>query len=67
MNEIFSGFGTKIFSDGAKYYIEYDEGHFALKYVKKEISFIEAQKAQRSARDSYEVIIEIQKEESAKK
>jgi hypothetical protein len=54
--EIFSGFGIRVLSDGTKYFIEYDAGGLAVIPRTVEVTQAEAAQAQLSERDAYEVL-----------
>ena len=60
-DRVFEGFGIEILKRDNHLFVRYDAGHFAVKMVEAEITEYEAQKAQKSERDAYEVILETQK------
>ena len=55
--QIFSGFGSRILQRNGRFYIVYDAGEIAIQNRQVEVTEAEAQKAQRSERDAYEVLI----------
>lgn len=57
---IFKGYGIRILKRDGRFYIEYDAGHFNIDMQQAEISEDEAEKAQKSSQDAYEVIIAVQ-------
>ena len=63
---IFSDFGIEIFKRDRRIYIRYDAGEIASHDVESEITIEESIKAQKSGKDSYEVILACQKREANK-
>lgn len=57
---IFSGFGINIIERNGNYFIRYDAGSIVTQFREDEINEVEAQKAQRSEKDAYEVILSCQ-------
>lgn len=57
---LFQGHGIGIILRDGKYYIRYDGGTFTIKMVENTVSFKEAEKAKKSERDAYEVILTAQ-------
>lgn len=58
----FNHSGIIIVERGEKLYLQFDAGHFNIKYVECEITEEEATKAQKSEKDAYEVIIALENE-----
>lgn len=56
--EIFSDFGIRIIKSEGRFYIEYDAGEVAVSMRTVEVTEQEAQRAQRSERDAYEILLE---------
>ena len=54
---IFSNWGLEIFRRAERLYMRYDEGEIASSYIEKEISERDADKAQKSEQDAFEVIV----------
>lgn len=57
---LFNEFGIEINSEDGKYYLTYDEGEIVVKMVTIEISKEDAEKAQLSSNDAYQVILKYQ-------
>jgi hypothetical protein len=55
--EIFCGYGIRIFKREGHFYIEYDVGEIVVQMREVEVTEEEAQKAQRSEHDAYEVLM----------
>ena len=60
-DRFFEGFGIEILRRNNQLFIRYDAGHFVIQMVETEITEDEAQKAQISEQDAYEVILETQR------
>ena len=58
--EVFSGNGIQILQRASKYFIRYDAGHFATQMREDEISPQEAERAQISEEDAYQVLLVVQ-------
>ena len=58
--EIFSGFGIHIFDRAGRYFVRYDTGHFATEMTECEITKQEAERAQLSENDAYQVLLATQ-------
>ncbi len=67
MSIIFSDYGIEINEENGKYFLEYDEGELVPKFRKIEISSEDAEKAQKSPKDAYDVIIAFQNKELREK
>ncbi len=63
MEVIFKGYNIELSKDKDKYFLTFDEGRFAIKMRTIEITEEEAIKAQKSAEDSYQVVIDFQNRE----
>ncbi len=58
MDELIStAFGLAIFKRNGKYIVKYDSGEIVSKTLEAEITKEEIQKAQKSERDAYEVLL----------
>lgn len=55
--QIFTNFGLGIFKRNGKYIVKYDSGEIVSQMLEDEITEEEAQKAQKSERDAYEVLL----------
>lgn len=53
----FTGYGIDVYRDGDRFWLAYDAGEIASKFVEIEVTSAEADKASRSEHDAYEVII----------
>lgn len=59
---IFNLYGFLIEERDGKLYLQFDAGHFNVKYVEAEITEAESAKAQKSREDASEVMIALEKE-----
>ena len=55
---LFNGYGIQVVTRNGKYYIRYDGGHLISQTVELEIDQIGADKATRSEKDAYDVIMD---------
>lgn len=60
MKTIFKDYGIEIFIKNNQYFIEYDAGEIAQKFVTIKVSEEDANIAQRSSNDAYNVILKYQ-------
>lgn len=67
MDVIFSDYGIEISIENEKYFLSYDEGELVPKFRTIEITREEAEKAQLSPKNAYEVIINFQNRERREK
>ena len=62
MKKVFEGFGCEIIDQNGELYICYDSGQSAGgKLLENKITSLEAEKAMKSEKDAYEVILKAQK------
>ena len=57
MEKVFSGFGIDIIKHGERYFVRYDSGEIVSHVIEKEITYDEFQKAQKSEKDAYEMLL----------
>ncbi|TFE19335.1 hypothetical protein [Cohnella luojiensis] len=62
MNVIFSEYGIEIIQRDGKQFINFDACEIVVEIIEIEITEEESQKAQKSEKDAYEVIIKLQNE-----
>ena len=67
MKSIFSDYGIEISKENGRYFLNYDEGELVPRFRTIEISREEAEKARKSPKDAYEVIITFQNKELKEK
>lgn len=60
MQKIFEDYGIEIITKNGKYYIKYDAGEIVENIDEIEVSEEDANRAQRSEEDAYNVILEYQ-------
>lgn len=60
MKTIFKDYGIEILIENNQYYIEYDAGEIAQKFVTIKVSEEDANIAQKSSNDAYNVILKYQ-------
>ena len=58
---IFSGYGVEVLTQNDQYFIKYDAGHFATEMQEREISSREAEQAQLSEADAYQVLLAVER------
>ena len=58
--KVFEDYGIKIFIKGGKYYLEYDSGELASSVDVFEVSEVDADRAQKSEDDAYQVVLKHQ-------
>lgn len=66
MEKIFEGNGIEILKRDGKYYLKYDAGEIACRYKELEISPEDAEKAQKSAKGSHDVLYEYLRKQPSK-
>lgn len=54
---IFENFGIVVIERNGKFYVQYDSGESASRMIEKEITEAEAEKAMKSERDAYEMLL----------
>lgn len=59
---VFSGFGCTILCRDGRYFIRYDSGGIASWLLENEISTADVEKAMKSEKDAYEVILSAERE-----
>lgn len=62
MKKIFEDYGIEIIERKGKYFLRYDAGELLCKYEELNVTPEDAEKAQLSEKDAYEVIIKYQNE-----
>lgn len=67
MAVLFSDYGIEISMENGRYLLTYDEGELVPQFRTIEITFEDAEKAKRSPKDAYEVIIAFQNKERSGK
>ncbi|MBM6617089.1 hypothetical protein [Bacillus suaedaesalsae] len=67
MEVIFFDYGIEISLENGRYYLNFDEGGLVSRFRTIEITHEEAEKAKRSPKDAYEVIISFQNKERKEK
>ncbi|MET3699390.1 hypothetical protein SAMN05877753_11131 [Bacillus oleivorans] len=67
MEVIFFDYGIEISVENGRYFINFDEGELVSRFRTIEITYEEAEKAKRSPKDAYEVIISFQNKERKEK
>jgi hypothetical protein len=60
VKKIFSDYGIDIHENNGQYFLTFDQGEIAVQMTTIEISKEDAEKAQQSANDAYQVIIKHQ-------
>ncbi|WP_142255414.1 hypothetical protein [Bacillus sinesaloumensis] len=60
MKQIFSDYGIEIYDSKGHFYLTYDKGELVVNITTIEISKSDAEKAQLSAEDAYQVILKHQ-------
>lgn len=67
MRKVFADFGIDINEENGRYYLTYDKGEIVVEMTTIEISKADAEKAQSSANEAYEVILKYQNAERSAK